>query len=488
MSTSSNKLRYALIVLLLGAAAQPAAAGLYTDAVTQDAPLGYWRLGEAGGVTVFDQTGAHNGTADVGVLFGQPSLLPAEPGNTSITVNGTPRITVPAFEKFPGGSTGYSVEYWVKVNSSTGLFHNIVGDGEGGGDFYLMNYLTTTRNIRPHFNGAGTTSIDSTTALAVGSTYHVVTTWDKTTGLGSIYINGILNRQVNVGTGTPVNTNNPLFFGRDNREPGGNFTIDEVAVYDKPLSPYRIAAHAVAGGILSASRSVSLSTDVMGPGTFGDGYNNNATTSTVELVRFIANSDAAPLNVAYTQNPANTIDFSPWVRSGATGGIWGSDTHGRPPPGNLWIAGDGETNTPHTGFGAHANWFVTFDLNDIRAAHLGGFEHELVLAGRFGAWGSIGSTDPLAGVVQGAIFLDGQRIDTMPETTRTGPSIPFSMILPKSGRYLTLAILNGPASTLWDDGIFRDVTLSAVPEPSTGLLAALGGIGLALLGARRRRR
>lgn len=224
----------ALAALLLQAGT--AQAGLYyTTAVLNDGPLAYWRLGDAGNPVV-DLAGGHNGTADAGVLFGQTSLLPSDPGNASVTTSGTPRIVVPGFDKFPAGSTGYTVEYWVTLNAAPTGYHNIVGDGEGGGDFWFMNYLTNTAKIRPHFNGAGTTSFDSNATLAAGNTYYVVTTWDKTTGLGSIYINGQLDRQVNVGAGNPVNTNNPIYIGRDNREPGGNFTIDEVAFYNKPLA------------------------------------------------------------------------------------------------------------------------------------------------------------------------------------------------------------------------------------------------------------
>jgi len=188
--------------------------------------------------------------------------------------------------------------------------------------------------------------------------------------------------------------------------------------------------------------------------------------------------------VAYTQNPADTIDFSPWVTSGATGGNFGSDAHGR--LGNLWIKGDGETDSPHVGFGAHGNWFVTFDLDDIRTAHLSGTASDLQLTGRFGTHGGIESTVATDGVVQGAVFLDGVRIDTMPEVAHNvptpggadTPSVPFDLSVPSGGRFLTLAILNGAVNSVWDDGVFRDVELSVVvappqPLPDPGQLPGL---------------
>ncbi|RIK81830.1 MAG: hypothetical protein DCC68_07805 [Planctomycetota bacterium] len=234
----------------------------YQSIVAADAPLAYWRLGDAG-PSVADSSGnGRNGTADAGVLFGQTSLL-SDLTNNAVNTVGTARITVPGFEKFPAGSTGYSVEYWIEVLSPPTSFSNIVGDGESGGDFYLMNYLTSGGQIRPHFNGAGTVSTDSNATLQVGQTYHVVTTWDRTTGIGSIYINGALDKAISVGTGAPVNSNNPIYIGRDNREPGSSFLLDEVAIYNRPLNQTEVSEHFNAGGGVAFATTLDL-----GPTTY----------------------------------------------------------------------------------------------------------------------------------------------------------------------------------------------------------------------------
>lgn len=234
----------------------------YSSIVAADSPLAYWRLGDAGPAIADSSGNNRTGTADAGVLFGSPSLI-GDAANTAANTVGTARATIGGFEKFPVGSTGYSVEYWIKLNAAPTGFHNIVGDGEAGGDFYLMNYLTSGGQIRPHFNGAGTVSTDSNTTLQVGQTYHVVTTWDRATGMGSIYINGVLDKSINVGSGAPVNTNNPVYLGRDNREPGGNFVLDEVAIYNRPLNLTEISEHFNAGGGISFPTTLDL-----GPTTY----------------------------------------------------------------------------------------------------------------------------------------------------------------------------------------------------------------------------
>jgi len=186
----------------------------YDSVVLADNPLAYWRLGEAAGPSVRDHTGnEHTGSADAGVTFGQPNVVPNLTDTAARTV-GTDRITVPGFEKFGVGATGFTTEYWLTINSPIGTHYNIVGDGESGGDFYFMNYLTNTGKIRPHFSFANTVSMDSAATLQSGQTYHVATTWDAVTGQGSIYIDGALDSTAAIGVNPPSNSNNAVFIGK----------------------------------------------------------------------------------------------------------------------------------------------------------------------------------------------------------------------------------------------------------------------------------
>ncbi|MCA9248782.1 MAG: PEP-CTERM sorting domain-containing protein, partial [Planctomycetales bacterium] len=245
----------------------------------------------------------------------------------------------------------------------------------------------------------------------------------------------------------------------------------------------------------------SLTSDIWNEGSasafnYADGYNNNGTNSTVELVRFVGLSAADPYNIAYTQG-VDTVNLASFIQ--ATGGQRGAAqgmkvngytlTNGATPvpgPGvgdNLYLVGNADVN--NEGFGAHANWIVTFDLDDIRTTHFGGRDLPISLTGDFGIYAE--ASDPRE--AQGVIYVDGVRIDTMAEATDSPVNNPSFDLTINSGRWLTFGIFNGDGTlddTVWDDALFQNVnlTMSVIPEPSTGLLLAIGLAGL----VQRRRR
>src|SRR6185503_18282235 len=107
-----------------------------------------------------------------------------------------------------------------------------------------------TGAIRPHFGPNNTpVSMDSATALQVNNTYHIVTTWDTSQAANNavIYINGVADRVGTISRNVPAagtTGNNPVYIGYDNREvPQGNYTYDEVALYNRPLSAADVATH-----------------------------------------------------------------------------------------------------------------------------------------------------------------------------------------------------------------------------------------------------
>lgn len=241
-----------MLVAACLAAVDQTSASPYSDAVLADGPLAYWRLGDAG-PAVADSAGSNSGTGGANVLFGQPSLIPInDPLNTSVrfpaggTGDASNRITIPGFNKFPGGSTGYTVEYWLNVPSGQVLpaNTNVVGDGLSGPSFYMMNYLRSDRSIRTHYNGITGTSLTTPGGVvSFDQTHHVASVLDLTAGTAAIYVDGVLQASAAGLSGVPTNTSNPMYLGVDNREPGVNLWLDEVAFYNYPLSAAQILNH-----------------------------------------------------------------------------------------------------------------------------------------------------------------------------------------------------------------------------------------------------
>lgn len=472
-------------------------AGPYRDAVLEDSPLAYWTFDETNlsdpalPLGLLDGAGVADGQySSDGLQLGQPTLVAGEAGS-SLRLFDNGRMMTEPFEKlgdvFGFGGTGYSVELWTSLERIPNGFTNLVGDGEPGLNFNLMLYAGSGGFVRPHSQTIdGFASIDSVDRLQPNQIFHIVSTWDADSGDMFLYLDGA---EVDVNTsagsnpnpGDPANTANPIFIGQDNREPRTpQGWIDEVAIYNYALSPDRVLAHFNIGQGATPpevpqgpppppSVNISLSSDVVGRGTFADGYSSE--NGMVNIIRQIPNQAAANI-VAYTADEQGpTVDVGEWIVDGGTAGGLGSNEHGR--GGNLWIPGDGEANTAHDGFGGHANWMMTFDVEEIRAQRLGDATGDLRLTGRYGSWGGIGNADPNAGVTQGLIFIDGVRADNLNETTHNEPSAggvdspsqSFDITVPADAKFVSLGLMSGPGSTFWDDGVFRNVRLR-VADPA----------------------
>ncbi len=260
------------LVGLFVIASQSAYAGSYSDAVLSDNPIAYWPMnGNADDVSGNNHNGAVDGGTD-SVTFDHPGLVPAESGSGAVSLAGMDRIIVPGFEKI--GATGYSAEYWVSVTEfPTACCDNFVGDGEAGGDFFMMNYLIgpgqgDTGAVRPHYSFANTpVSLTTQTpnVLELDTTFHVVTTWDATdpnNNNGKIYFNGQLVLEGNVTGNVPApgdTGDNKIYIGRDDRENRpSNFIIDEVAFYDYPLTDAQVESHFAIGSVPEPNSAVLL--------------------------------------------------------------------------------------------------------------------------------------------------------------------------------------------------------------------------------------
>lgn len=220
----------------------------YAAIVLADAPLAYWRLDEAAGTTLHEVVKGRHGT-----LVGKATLATlgaVSDGNPSITFGATAaRIDVGDHFDFDfDNGKPFTFEAWVKGKASNDVVAFLVkatpGNGNPGsaaGWLFGMYENVPTISI----DGA---YLDGPTALPVSRFSHVVATSTGTTL--SLFVDGanvVTAALPSTGSATP---GQPLSLGGWSRNgttaAALQGALDEVAIYDKVLSPARIAAHAAA--------------------------------------------------------------------------------------------------------------------------------------------------------------------------------------------------------------------------------------------------
>jgi RHS repeat-associated protein len=147
-------------------------------------------------------------------------------------------------------AAGFTVELWVNSADSTriapflewgkiGQLGLSIGERPSGAQMSQILVLMTNAA------GSGDTFTSGSKTIQQGAWDHVAFTYDKTTGIGSTYVNGILAAQATTAPITPVTTYS-LYFGADPTSNGaGPFfkgSLDEVTLYKRPLAPAEILA------------------------------------------------------------------------------------------------------------------------------------------------------------------------------------------------------------------------------------------------------
>jgi len=147
-----------------------------------------------------------------------------------------------------------TVECWAKpIAATNGFYVSGPWDSNSGRPVWaLQRNAGVARFIFAQGSPVLTTNVDGTTTLNAGTWYHLVGTFDGSTGV--LYVNGVeegrsggdTSNGANLGGGTL--STKIISLGQDgNTANFGNVTLDEVAVYEKALSAQRIQAHYIAG-------------------------------------------------------------------------------------------------------------------------------------------------------------------------------------------------------------------------------------------------
>jgi len=172
----------------------------------------------------------------------------------------------------------------------------------------------------------------------------------------------------------------------------------------------------------------------------------------VDYVKQCGNSNSDPYMVQYNSH-GDTVNLADYITSGSVGGSFGVDVHGR----NRQMAFQGEAGSSGKGFGCHANWLITFDLNVMRSKYFSGEPGAFKYTGRFGISANAGDAGQRG---QGVVLVDGV-VQAETEKVRRGDGgRDLEATLDASAQYLTIAMLNGDSSTYHDDQVWLDPTLT----------------------------
>jgi len=206
----------------------------YAAGVTADAPVGWWRLGEASGTSAANQvSGATAGTYSGGFTLGQPGALLSDT-NTAVLLNGTTgQVSVAHYTNMNRNDGPLTLEAWIK-RSRTGVSEAIMSKGTGA---YELR-ITAANLLSLDKAGSGSDAVSSV-AITDTNWHYVAAT--KNGGTIHLYLDGTDVTGTITHQGLSNNTSAFLIGADASTHFQG--TIDEVAVYSTVLSTTRIQAH-----------------------------------------------------------------------------------------------------------------------------------------------------------------------------------------------------------------------------------------------------
>jgi hypothetical protein len=228
----------------------------YGDAVLDTAGLvGYWRLGESAGPNLADSKGTATGTASAGAVFGLPGGVLGDPStavgfdgkddfaSVPLNLSGSSRATVEFWLNWSAYETDddLAMELTPNFNQNSGGF--IVDPNSSQGNFGVGIGVADSRNnaffARP----------------SAGQWHHYALVLDTTAPAAqqiTPYVDGqpVTFTKTADGTGAGNFANSTLFLmSRGGQSLFGAGTLDEVAVYNRALSPAEIAEHRASHGV-----------------------------------------------------------------------------------------------------------------------------------------------------------------------------------------------------------------------------------------------
>jgi hypothetical protein len=226
-----------------GDAAPDASPSKYAAAVLASGPLLYLRFGETSGSTAVDEMHNANGQYPLGgATLGVAGAL-ANDSNTAVHVDGKHGIDMPRGEDFAGPNQAFTVELWVKPDS-TGPAFLVDNENQTRGGWVISSVAWVA--FERYADSTVHVAAVSAGPLAAQSWHHIVGACDGTNQ--ALWIDGDLAGSSQGPLTLPSVTVN-WTVGAENCHPNPCTTnafvgaIDELAVYGRALSQNEVLAH-----------------------------------------------------------------------------------------------------------------------------------------------------------------------------------------------------------------------------------------------------
>jgi hypothetical protein len=205
----------------------------YADEVTADGPAGYWRLDDdPSSSSAHDEVGALDGD-NQGGSFGAAGLVGCE--GTAVQLSDAAQIVIGDAFAFDGNAP-FTVEAWVAPDPTPG---DIVSRRDGTDRGWVLR-ITSARTLGL-FRILGGLFVEGAESdpLPTGAR-HVAGRYNPNGGpeTACVFINGVKSR-CGVAPTPIAGAQGPVAIGAN----GYSGVIDEVAIYDRPVSDERLGAH-----------------------------------------------------------------------------------------------------------------------------------------------------------------------------------------------------------------------------------------------------
>lgn len=218
-------------------------AGSYTATVMADQPLALWRFGERSENTAHDYAGGFHADLVGNVELGRPGALAGE-ADTAYGFVASSRAAVEVPLTLPMPAAPFSLEAWARLSGAENTDRTVIGNV--GLSPSRGARLQVSADGRWEFWCGGPEGVGVITGpyAETGKWSHVVGTWDG--AVSRLFVNGA--EVGSRGGGFTPGPAFPLRIGANSSDLGliADFfegDLDEVAVYDRVLTPERVIAH-----------------------------------------------------------------------------------------------------------------------------------------------------------------------------------------------------------------------------------------------------